>query len=1083
MRRVVIVLLSLMLSLPAVAASEKAKGPALDGMSLRGIGPAITSGRIADLAVNPENPAEIWLAFASGGVWRTRDHGISWKPVFDRQGSYSIGVVTLDPNDPMTVWVGTGENNSQRSVSYGDGVYKSTDGGETWQNMGLKDSEHIGKILVDPRDSNVIYVAAQGPLWRDGGDRGLYKSTDGGKNWEKILEISDKTGINEVVFEPGNPDVLYASAYQRRRHTWVLIDGGPESGIYKSTDAGKSWKKLKRGLPKGDMGKIGLAVSPVAPKTVYAIIEALGEENGFYRSTNGGASWKKMSGYMSSSPQYYNEIFADPKREDRVYSMDTFLHATDDGGKHFYTFNEDFKHVDNHALWIDPNNTDHLLVGCDGGLYETWDRGQAWRFYANLPTVQFYRGTPDNAFPFYNVYGGTQDNNSIGGPVRTATEHGIRNSDWFITLGGDGFKTQIDPKDPNIVYSQLQYGVLVRHDRRTGEKIGIQPQEGKGEPALRWNWDSPLIISPHNHKRLYFGANILFRSDDQGNSWQAVSPDLTRNLDRNQLKVMGRIWSVDTVAKNASTSHFGNLFALDESPLVEGLLYAGSDDGVFSVSEDGGKHWRRLEKIKGVPEMSYVADIAASLHDPDTVYVAFRNHKKGDFKPYLMVSHDRGRHFKSIVGNLPQRGSVHSIAQDHVQPELLFVGTEFGLYFSQNGGKQWHALKGNLPVIAVRDVEIQRRENDLVLATFGRGFYILDDYSPLRTPLAQWDDRPLTLFPVKDNWMFIPESPLGGEGKSNQGEAFFTAPNPPYGAVFQYYVAQPPKSLKQQRQEKEKPLKQAGKDTPYPSWEALKKEKDEEKPAIIAVVRDVEGHLVRRLKAPAGKGFHRLAWDHRYPPASPARIKPFKRKNKYQSVPRGPLAAPGEYSVRFYLRQNGQLTALSEPETFHARALPVAGIEESDRKALLSFERKVARLQGAVLGADRSVKEQLEKVRYLIAALDATPAENEALQQEARAIRAELRALKRALRGDDVKAALNEAVPPGIIGRVQTVVYGLWDSTSLPTRTMRDQVKIAAELFQPVRQKLKVLVEQRIQPLEQQLDALGAPWTPGRLPR
>jgi photosystem II stability/assembly factor-like uncharacterized protein len=748
--------------------------------------------------------------------------------------------VTIDPNQPLVVWVGTGENNSQRSVAYGDGVYKSLDGGKTWKNMGLKNSEHIAKIVVDPRNSNVVYVVAQGPLWNDGGDRGLYKSTDGGQTWNRILHVSDKTGITDLVYDPHLPDVLIAAAYQRRRHVWTLIDGGPESGIYKSTDAGATWRQIKNGLPNEELGRIGLAISPANPNFVYAIVEAANDSSGFFRSVDLGENWEKRNRYVSGSPQYYQEIVCDPQNVDRVYSLDTWLQVTEDGGKTFRQAGEKYKHVDNHALWIDPLNTDYLLAGCDGGVYESFDRGATWHFKANLPITQFYRVSVDNAFPFYNVYGGTQDNFSIGGPSRTITMHGITNADWFVTQGGDGFETQIDPKDPNISYAQSQHGVLVRYDKKSGERIYIQPQPGKGEEGLRWNWDSPLIISPHANSRLYFAANRLFRSDDRGNTWRAISPDLTRRLDRNQLKVMGKIWRISAVAKNASTSFYGNIVALSESPLQEGSIYVGTDDGLIQVTNDGGATWQKYEKFLGVPEMTYVCRLEASQHEANTVYAAFDNHKNGDYQPYVLRSKDRGKTWEPIAGNLPERGTVYALVEDHVKPELLFAGTEFGVFFTIDGGKKWVLLKGGMPIIQARDLAIQQRENDLAVATFGRGFYILDDYSALRQITPALLEGEATLFPVKKTWMYVESSPLGLRGKAFQGDSYFTAPNPAFGAVLTYYLKDELKTRKQKRQENEKKIEEQGGVPPYPKWEELRQEEREEKPAIILTIKDSE---------------------------------------------------------------------------------------------------------------------------------------------------------------------------------------------------------------------------------------------------
>ena len=727
----------------AEAKDEKPKGgwsaDTWSGLELRGIGPAVTSGRVVDIAVDPTDTKRWYLAVASGGVWKTENGGTTWTPVFDGEGSYSIGCVTIDPKNPNVVWVGTGENNSQRSVGYGDGVYKSEDGGKSWKNVGLKASEHIGKIVVNPKDSNVVYVAAQGPLWAPGGDRGLYKTTDGGKTWNAVLTIDENTGVTDVVMDPRDPDTLIAASYQRRRHVFTLIDGGPGSGVHKTTDGGKTWKKITSGLPKEEMGRIGLALAPTEPDTVYALVEtaAANKAGGTFRSTNRGESWEKRGDYVPGGPMYYQEIFVDPKDAERLYSMDVFLKVSDDAGKTWRNLGERYKHVDNHAIWIDPDDTDHYLVGCDGGLYQSFDRAATWQFVGNLPVTQFYRVDVDNSSPVYYVYGGTQDNNTLGGPSRTLNAHGIANHDWFVTWGGDGFHARIDPTDPNIVYSTLQHGVLGRYDRRSGEAVLIQPQEKPGDDPLRWNWDSPLVLSPHKPTRLYFAAQRVFRSEDRGDSWTPISEDLTRKIDRNKLKVMGKVWGPDAVAKGASTSFYGNIVSLDESPLVEGLLYVGTDDGLVQVSEDGGKAWRRQETFPGVPEMSYVSDLFASRFDANVVYATFNNHKAGDFKPYVLRSGDRGRTWTSVTADLPARGSAWTIAEDTVEKELLFAGTEFGLFFSRDGGKKWVQLKGGMPVIAVRDLAIQKREGDLVIATFGRGFYVLDDLTPLRHATAR----------------------------------------------------------------------------------------------------------------------------------------------------------------------------------------------------------------------------------------------------------------------------------------------------------------------------------------------------------
>ncbi len=1052
------------------------------GLKLRSLGPALMSGRIGDLAVDPSNPARYFVAVASGGVWKTENAGTTFEPVFDGEASYSIGCVTLDPNNPHVVWVGSGENNSQRSVSWGDGVYKSLDGGKTWKNMGLKKSEHIGMIRVDPRNSNVVYVAAQGPLWGPGGDRGLYKTTDGGATWERILHISEHTGVSEVHFDPRNPDVLYAVAYQRRRHVWTLINGGPESAIYKSTDAGTTWRKLTQGLPKVDLGRIGLAVSPANPDVIYAIVEAMQDKGGIFRSRDRGESWERRSGYLSSSGQYYSELFADPKNVDRVYSMDTYLMVSEDGGATWVRAGEKAKHVDNHALWIDPHNTNHLLVGSDGGIYESWDRAKTWQYKPNLPVTQFYRVAVGNDAPFYTVCGGTQDNNTQCGPARTTSRHGITNYDWFITQGGDGFVPAIDPENPNIIYSEAQYGWIVRYDRASGERVFIQPQEAPGDDPLRWNWDSPFIISPHNPKRLYFAAQRLFRSDDRGDSWVPVSGDLTRQIDRNRLKVMDRVWPADAVAKNASTSFYGNIVALDESPLVEGLLYVGTDDGLIQVSEDGGKNWRKIERFPGVPELTYVSSVLASRHDANTVYATFDNHKRADFAPYVLKSRDRGRTWTPLVGNLKEPQVCYDVVEDHVDPRLLFLGTEFGVHFSPDGGGTWIQLKG-MPTIAVRDIAIQRQENDLVLATFGRGFYILDDYTPLRGITRAALEMEALLFPVKDALAYLESGRFGWGRKASLGETFYTADNPPFGATFTYYLKEGLKTKTELRHEREKEAIKKKLDPPYPTLEELRAEESEEKPQIILTVRDAQGDVVRHLSGPTGKGFHRIAWNLRYPAATPptAERRRGDDDDDEDNAGGGPLVVPGEYTVTLAKRVDGVTTVLGGPVTFRVTPLGLATLPAQDRAGLLAFQKEAARLQRLVLGAVEVSRETERRLDAIAKALKETPAAAPELTDRAAQLRRRLEAIDLVLRGDRVGERRNYPTPPSIVSRVQTVVSAFWSNTSAPTGTARESLRIASEQFATVHSQLKQLVEVDLKDLERAMDEAGAPWTPGRL--
>jgi len=1062
---------------------EKKGGMTADtfsGLKFRLIGPAVASGRVMSIAVNPKDKFEYYVGVASGGVWKTVNDGTTWTPVFDKEGSYSIGWVALDPNDPAVVWVGAGESNSQRSVSYGDGVYRSDDGGKNWTNLGLKKSEHIGRVVVDPRDSKVVYVAAEGPLWGPGGDRGLYKSTDGGKNWKAVLTISENTGVVDVAIDPSNPDIVYAAAYQRRRHVFTLIDGGPESAIYKSTDAGATWNKLKSGLPTVDLGRIGLAVSPADPSVVYATIEAADGKGGIFRSDDKGATWDRKNEFDAGA-MYYARVVADPKNVDRIFVMNVTMRESLDGGKTFHKVEETNHHGDDHSLWIDPDDTKHWLLGSDGGMAETWDDAKNWEFKANLPTVQFYDVAVDNAVPFYNVCGGTQDNFSWCGPARTRNLNGIVNSDWYVTTGGDGFHSQVDPEDANTVYSESQYGVLVRYDKPTGQELLLQPQEGKGEPPLRWNWDSPVIISPHSHTRIYFAANKLFRSDDRGDTWKAVSGDLTRQIDRNKLPVMGRVWEPDAVAKNQSTSFYGNIVALSESPKKEGLIYVGTDDGLIQVTADGGSSWTKYDKFAGVPETTYVSRLAASRHDANTVYASFDNHKNEDFKPYLLRSTDAGKTWTSIAGNLPENGSVLAFAEDTVNASLLFAGTEFGAFFTVDGGQHWVQLKGGLPTIAVRDMVIQARENDLVIATFGRGFYVLDDISALRGIKAESLEQPAGLFPVKDSLLYIQRHPLGAPKKAFQGDAFYTADNPPYGAVFTAYLKEKLKTKKEKRQDAEKEAAKKNQTLPYPTNDELRAEAEEAKPEVYFVVYDESGAAVRRVEGGIDSGFQRAAWDLRYPAPS-LRESTEEGEDFAPAGTQGPLVISGTYRVQMFQKVGGVVSELGSMQSFKVVADGTSALSASDRAAQEEFQRKVARLYRAVSGALHTANDVEVRLKSIRAALRETPAAEKQLSAAADLIEQTNRGILRALQGDREMQKRQEPVPSSINDRVQVILEGERFALTKPTQTHLDDYSIAAAEFAVELAKLRVLVEVDLAKLEKDMEAAGAPWTPGRVP-
>ncbi len=1051
------------------------------GLKWREIGPALPSGRVIDFAVHPETPKVYYAAIASGGVFKTENAGTTWKSIFDKYPSYSTGSITLDPNNPLIVWLGTGENNSQRSVSYGDGVYRSLDGGKSWKNMGLKESEHIGMITVDPRDSDTVFVAAQGPLWRAGGDRGLYKTTDAGENWELALEIDEHTGVSEVLLDPRDPDVVYAVAYQRARRVWTLINGGPGSGLHKSTDGGKTWRKINKGLPGGDRGRIGIAMAPSDPDRLYAIVETKSTKTrGTYMSKDGGENWSKRSSYVSGSPQYYQELVVDPHNRDRVYSMDTFLMVTENGGEDWNMAGEEHKHVDNHAMWIDPEDTDHLLVGCDGGIYETFDRAATWNFRANLPVVQFYKIAVDNDEPFYNVYGGTQDNNTVGGPSQTTHRYGISNREWFVTVGGDGFQPAVDPEDPNIVYSQSQHGNLVRHDRLTGENIRIRPQEEPGEAPLKWNWDSPLLISPHDPARLYFAAQRVFRSDNRGNSWQVISEDLDTGVNRNELEIMGKVWSIDAVAKNSSTSLYGSVVALSESRLVEGLLYSGSDDGLIQVLEPGSGDWRRSPRPDWVPERSYVSDIVASSHEENVVYATYNNHKMGDFKPYVIQSADRGRTWTSISSDLPERGSTWAIVDDPVAPNLLYLGTEFGAFFSVDAGAHWVQLKSGIPTISVRDIAIQERENDLVLGTFGRGFFILDDLTPLRQVSQDLLEKEAVLFEVEDPKLFMPSNPISGP-KGSLGHSFYTAPNPEFGATFTYYLKESLESLAKQRKTREKEVEKAGEPVAYPTWDELRAEEDEVAPRIVFTIADEDGNVLRTVTGSASKGIHRAHWDLRLAAANPPSAGGGGGNRFSRRRATGPPAVPGTYTVSMAKEQGGELTPLGESQTFTTQPLRDGSLP-SDRQAIAAFQVETRELQRVVLGTQRSVTEARSRIGLLRTAATQWPSVPRSVHQQIDAAEENLDRINVTLNGDRLLARNYEPTPTSLSDRMNGIVFGHWGSTSNPTDSQRRAYEIVSSSIGAILAELRVVLETDLPAIDQSLDAAGAPWTPGRLP-
>lgn len=1083
-----LLVIALVAGVPAVARDkQKEKSPKEEtaspvkqvaaGLTFRSIGPALMSGRISDIVVHPDNPHLWYVAAGSGGIWKTENAGVTFTPIFDDQPVYSIGCLAVDPSAPATLWVGTGENVSGRHVGFGDGVYRSRNGGTTWENMGLKDSEHIGRILVHPTDGNIVFVAAEGPLWSAGGERGLYRTVDGGESWKRVLHVSADTGITDVRMEPGNPDILYAGAYQRRRSVAAFMAGGPESGIYKSTDGGDSWRKLTVGVPGGHMGKIGLAVSPLKPEVVYATIEAGEKEKGFYRSEDRGESWEKRSSRIAggTGPHYYQELVTDPHRFDRVYMMDVYMRVTDDGGRTFRPVGEDAKHVDNHALVIFPDGPDHLLAGCDGGLYESFDGGTTWRYFPHLPLTQFYKISVDNRSPVYFVHGGTQDNSSQMGPSRTLTRNGIRNADWFITTHADGYASAIDPEDPDIIYAEYQNGNLYRYDRRTGEMVYIKPAAGEGDEPLRFNWDSPVLISPHSSTRIYYGGNYLFRSENRGNSWERISPDLTKDRERLAMPMMGRTWSVDDLWDHRAMSEYGTITCISESPLMEGLLAVGTDDGLIQLSPDGGQTWTRATLPKWIPGDSFINDILLSRHAKDTVYAAVDAHKQGELKPYLLRSRDGGKRWQAITEGLPERSIVWSIVEDPKQKGLLFIGTEFGVYTSLDDGDNWMKLSAGLPTISFRDIVIQEEEDDLVCGSFGRGIYILDDYSPLRKLTEEKLSAEARIFPVKPVLQYIPASPLGGSGRASQGHAYFVAENPPYGAALTYWFNGELKTPEQKRREQEKEQLKSEENIDFPGWDALEAEARASDPALYLEIRDADGQVVDRIKVPHGKGLHRVSWDLRYPPINPVRAGEEESSDR-RWKPRGPMVVPGTFSASLAKVESGTWAPVGEPQTFQVVSHRERTLAAADRHAVLGFQRQAGKLQRAVMGAYGLVGELNSRLDHLEAAFVQTPAADPLILEEIHGLKQRLMDIRKILYGDRTRAERSEAATPSILRLIRTQMNTLEPVTD----TARSLLEQARARFDGVATNLNSMMEVDIPAIEAKLEAAGAPWTPGR---
>jgi photosystem II stability/assembly factor-like uncharacterized protein len=1047
-------------------AQKKPENP-FTGLEFRNIGPAMTSGRIADIAIHPENENIWYVAVGSGGVWKTTNSGTTWKSIFDKQKVYSIGCVTIDPNNPHTIWVGTGENVGGRHVGFGDGIYVSHDDGKTWENAGLENSEHVSKIIVHPENSDIVWVASQGPLWSKGGDRGVYKTTDGGKTWKRTLGDQEWVGATDILINPDNPNVLYTATWQRHRTVAGYLGGGPGSGLHKSTDGGETWKALKNGIPKSNLGKTGLAMSPFNSDVIYAALELDRTKGGVYISTNAGESWTKQSDAVSggTGPHYYQELIASPHEEGTLYFMNNSALISKDHGKTFTNMSRSNQHSDSHALVFKKSDPNYLLIGTDGGLYESFDNTKSWKYVRNLPITQYFKIAVDDAEPFYNVYGGTQDNGSHGGPSRTISSDGIASADWWKTLGADGAQTATEPGNPDITYGEFQQGVLWRIDSKTHETVFIQPQAREGDPFERFNWDAPIVVSTHNPKRLYFASQRVWKSENRGDSWEPISKDLTLNQERMTFPYYDKPQSWDNPWDLKAMSNYNTITSLAESPKQEGLIYAGTDDGLIQVTENGGTNWRKitLNTIKGLPKTPFVNDMRADLFDANVVYAALDNHKYGDYKPYIIKSNDKGKTWSLITGDLPEKLLIWRLVQDHIKKDLLFAATEFGVYVTTNGGKNWVELEGGMPTIPIRDITIQRRENDLVAGSFGRGIFILDDISPLRNFNTSMTNKEATLFSVKPAYWYQQSSRVG-----SQGDAEWIAKNPPFGANFTYYMPDKIKSKKDLRKgnEKEGNVK-------FPGWEALEEENRQDGPSIVLVIKDDNGNVINTINGKNKKGFNRVSWNLSYPSKSGERLQARRSRGG------GVMVTPGNYTVTLVKRIDGVNTVLQGPEPFKVVPLYDGSLPRKSFEEMNTFREAAFAFQQDLTATNIALSKSQQTIDAMLRALNKATTPSDDLYKQLNETKIALLDLDKELHGDEIKDEIGERSNP-TASDGNSLGWRALGNTYGPTGEHKALLSRVQSQLKKVKDKLLPILNETLPKLQSDLQKTGAPWVEGQ---
>ncbi len=939
----------------------------LSQLVFRNIGPSVTGGRIHDVETLSDNPAIVFIASASGGIWKSSNKGTTWKPVFDNQAVSTFGDLAISPSNPDIIYAGTGEQQNRQSTSWGNGMYKSTDMGETWTSIGLEKTYHIGKVIVHPKNSNILYVAALGNLWKESEERGVYKTSNGGKSWQKVLSIDGMTGVVDLAIDKNNPNVLYAAAYQRMRTVWGFNGGGPGSGIYKTTDGGKTWKELTKGLPPGDLGRIGLAASRTRSNVIYATVEHA-DSSGFYRSEDAGVSWEKMN-KLNPRPMYYSHIHVDPRNDDIVYMLATEFYRTEDKGKTFHqmptrpTYDVGV-HSDHHTMWINPKNSNHFFLAGDAGLHESWDRGKTYNRLNNIPIGQFYGIGVDMDVP-YNIYGGMQDNHSWMGPSTTRHWLGILADDWKQVGFGDGMYQQPDPNS-DILYNASQNGNIIRIDRKTGNMLGLKPFPEDPDEKYRFDWVTPLAISKHSSKKVFLGGNRLFISDDRGLSWKQ-SKDLSTNTNRDSLKIMDVLGEDIKISKNDGTSSYGEITTISESPLWHNVLWVGTDDGNVQVSRDGGRKWNEVSKnISDLPTGSYVSRVLASGRKRSLAYATFDRHREGDWKPYVYRTEDYGKSWVKLTNGLPL-GSVNVIIEHPDDPSVLILGTEHAVFVSFNSGENWVNFKSNLPTTLYDDMLIHPREKDLVLGTHGRSFWILDD----TTPLAEWrhaTGKSVHVFSVSPTSLFE-----YWKDTSYRAQEEWAGENRHYGAIISFVV-------------------NANTDS------------------VMVIVKRRKDEIIRRYNVAVEKGvIQRMVWDLKHSPPS------FKKNEKVteglvkpkpedifprpaQSLdPEGPSVSPGVYTVSVIAGDH-----YSE-QSIRVNPDPLLNIKLGDYRQREKFLLKVMAMHEAAYALNENLQSEIDTLKKSLDEEDEKLKAVQAKQKKVNGVRSSAMRLGADLQGGGVR--------------------------------------------------------------------------------